>query len=84
MYQRQSKHLQVAPVVGDDDPDVLGADDEGDDHPGDEEAVVAEVRPEDEHEAAADTEQGVEHRELDDGADTHVLALTLAEDGQHL
>ena len=46
--------------------------------------MVAEVRPEDEHEAAADTEKGVEHRELDDGADTHVLVLTLAEDGQHL
>ena len=46
--------------------------------------MVAEVRPEDEHEAAADTEQGVEHRELDDGSDTHILVLTLAEDGQRL
>ena len=46
--------------------------------------MVAEVRPEDEHEAAADTEQGVEHRELDDGADTHILVLAFAEDGQRL
>ena len=46
--------------------------------------MVAEVRPEDEHEAAADTEQGVEHRELDDGSDTHILVLAFAEDRQRL
>lgn len=69
--------LKPAPVRDHDHIDILEAGEDGDDQPGDEEAVVAEVGSKDEQQAAPHTKERVKHRVLDDWANTNVLVITL-------
>ena len=68
-------YLKPAPVRDHDHIDILEAGEDGDDQPGDEEAVVAEVGSKDEQQAAPNTKERVKHRVLDDRANTNVLKI---------
>lgn len=69
--------LKPAPVIDRDHPEILEAADDGDDHPGDQEAVVTEMSSKDEQQTAANTKERVKHSVLDDGANTNILVITL-------
>ena len=84
-------HLQRGPVMSEDNKGVLEADHDGQDHPGDHEALeegrarvedvtrVACLAPleaaDDEEEAADGTEEGIEDRVLDEGTDANIFSL---------
>ena len=68
-------YLKPAPVGDHDHVDILEAGADGDDDPGDEEAVITEVSPEYEQEGAHHTEECVKNSVLDDGANTDVLNI---------
>ena len=70
-------YLKPAPVRDHDHVDILEAGADGDDDPGDEQAVVPQVSPEYEQEGAHHTEERVKHSVLDDGANTNVLKIQL-------
>ena len=66
-------YLKPAPVGDHDHINILEAGADGDDDPGDEQAVVPQVSPKDEQEGTHNTEERVKHSVLDDGANTNVL-----------
>ena len=68
-------YLKPAPVIDSDHIDILEAADDGDDHPGDQEAVVTEMSSKDEQQTAAHTKERVKHSVLDDGTDTNILKI---------
>lgn len=68
--------LQGGPVMGDHNPHVLQAGEHRDYHPGDEEALVSSISPNNKEESAEDPKEGVEHGVLDERPDADVLAFT--------
>ena len=87
-------HLQCGPVMCEDHKGVLEADHDGQDHPGDHEALeegrasmedVTQVAclasleaADDEEEAADGTEEGAEDGVLDEGTDANIFSLHMS------
>lgn len=69
--------LQRGPVMRDHHPDVLEADDGGDDHPGYQHTMVPGMSPNYKQQSAYDSKKSIKNRILDQRSNTDILAFAL-------